>query len=105
MADVTDIDELQSGKKRAGMFFALLTTVNKLGSAVAVGVALTAADWVFGFVPGANNTPAAINGLLLIYCFVPVLGLILSYLPMLNYPLTKAKHAEIREALAKSERK
>ena len=105
MADVTDIDELQSGKKRAGTFFALLTTVNKLGSAVAVGVALTAADWVFGFVPGANNTPAAINGLLLIYCFVPVLGLILSYLPMLNYPITKAKHAEIREALAKSERK
>ena len=55
MADVTDIDELQSGKKRAGMFFALLTTVNKLGSAVAVGVALTAADLVFGFVPGSNN--------------------------------------------------
>ena len=105
MADVTDIDELQSGKKRAGMFFALLTTVNKLGSAVAVGVALTAADLVFGFVPGSNNPPSAIEGLLVIYCFVPVLGLALSYLPMLNYPLTKAKHAEIREALANSERK
>ena len=105
MADVTDIDELQSGKKRAGMFFALLTTVNKLGSAVAVGVALTAADLVFGFVPGSNNPPSAIEGLLVIYCFVPVLGLALSFLPMLNYPLTKAKHAEIREALANSERK
>jgi Na+/melibiose symporter-like transporter len=104
MADVTDIDELQTGKKRAGMFFALLTTVNKLGSAVAVGVALAAADLVFGFVPGSDNPRSAIDGLLVIYCFVPVLGLLLSYLPMLNYPLTKAKHAEIRAALAHSER-
>jgi Na+/melibiose symporter-like transporter len=64
-----------------------------------VGVALSAADLVFGFVPGANNPPSAVSGLLLIYCFVPVLGLVLSYLPMLNYPLTKTKHAEIRAAL------
>ena len=100
MADVTDVDELQTGTKRAGMFFALLTTVNKLGSAVAVGVALTTADLVFGFVPGSDNSPAAINGLLVIYCFVPVCGLALSYLPLLRYPLTKEKHAEIREALS-----
>ena len=100
MADVTDVDELQTGTKRAGMFFALLTTVNKLGGAVAVGVALTTADLVFGFVPGSDNSPAAINGLLVIYCFVPVVGLALSYLPLLGYPLTKEKHAEIREALS-----
>jgi Na+/melibiose symporter-like transporter len=102
MADVTDVDELQSGRKRTGMFFALLTTVNKLGGAVAVGVALTTADLVFGFIPGPNNSPSAIDGLLVIYCFVPVLGLALSYLPLLGYPLTKAKHAEVREALSNS---
>ena len=41
MADLTDVDELATGKKRAGLFFALLTTTNKLGSALAVGVVLT----------------------------------------------------------------
>ena len=36
----------------------------------------------------------------MIYRFVPVVGLALSYLPLLGYPLTKEKHAEIREALS-----
>ncbi|MCH1550574.1 MAG: MFS transporter [Pseudomonadales bacterium] len=99
MADITDVDEIQTGKNRAGMFFALLTTVNKLGSAVAVGVVLTLADWVFGFVPGQVNSTSAISGLLMIYCFVPVLGLALAYLPLMRYPLTKAKHEEIRRTL------
>ena len=47
MADLTDIDELKTGQKRAGMYFALLTTINKLGGAVAVGVTLAAADKLF----------------------------------------------------------
>ena len=33
MADLTDIDELKTGQKRAGMYFALLATINKLGGA------------------------------------------------------------------------
>lgn len=100
MADLTDADELQTGNKRAGMYFALLTTVNKLGGAVAVGVALTTADLVFGFVPGIDNTQSAVDGLLAIYCFVPILGLALSYVPLLGYPLTRQRHAEIRKALS-----
>lgn len=103
MADLTDIDELETGKKRAGTYFALLTTVNKLGGAVAVGAALTTADLVFGFVPGSDNSQSAVDGLLAIYCFVPVFGLALSYIPLLGYPLTKAKHAEIRKALSEQE--
>lgn len=103
MADVTDIDALQTGKNRAGMFFAVLTTVNKLAGAVAVGIALTAADLVFGFVPGGDNSPEAIHGLRVIYCFVPTLGLALSYLPLWHYPLTKAKHEAIRRALDNGE--
>ena len=35
MADLTDEDELRSGQKRPGLFFALLTTTNKLGAAFA----------------------------------------------------------------------
>ncbi|MEK9871185.1 MAG: MFS transporter, partial [Gammaproteobacteria bacterium] len=35
MADITDEDELKSGQARPGLFFALLTTTNKLGAAIA----------------------------------------------------------------------
>lgn len=100
MADLTDIDELKTGQKRAGMYFALLATINKLGGAVAVGVTLTAADKLFNFTPGAANSQAAIDGLLLIFCFAPAAALALTYLPLFRYPLTKERHAEIRRSLS-----
>ena len=100
MADLTDIDELKTGQKRAGMYFALLATINKLGGAVAVGVTLTAADKLFNFTPGAANSQTAIDGLLLIFCFAPAAALALTYLPLYRYPLTKEKHAEIRRSLS-----
>ena len=103
MADLTDIDELKTGQKRAGMYFALLATINKLGGAVAVGVTLTAADKLFNFTPGIANSQAAIDGLLLIFCFAPAAALALTYLPLHRYPLTKEKHAEIRRSLSPQE--
>ena len=103
MADLTDIDELKTGQKRAGMYFALLATINKLGGAVAVGVTLTAADKLFNFTPGAANSQTAIDGLLLIFCFAPAAALALTYLPLYRYPLTKEKHAEIRSSLSPQE--
>ena len=103
MADLTDIDELKTGQKRAGMYFALLATINKLGGAVAVGITLTAADKLFNFTPGAANSQTAIDGLLLIFCFSPAAALALTYLPLYRYPLTKEKHAEIRRSLSPQE--
>jgi GPH family glycoside/pentoside/hexuronide:cation symporter len=103
MADLTDIDELKTGQKRAGMYFALLATINKLGGAVAVGVTLTAADKLFNFTPGTANSQTAIDGLLLIFCFAPAAALALTYLPLYRYPLTKEKHAEIRSSLSPQE--
>ncbi len=99
MADLTDADELEVGEQRAGLFFALLTTTNKLGAAVAVGLCFWALEDGFGFVDKAGNSPEAIQGLLITYCVGTALGLFLAYLPMINYPLTSKRHAEIREQL------
>ncbi len=100
MADITDADELVTGQKRAGLFFALLTTTNKLGAAAAVGVSFTILEVAFAFVPGPGNTAAAIDGLLLTYTLGTAFGLAVGFIAMLGYPLTKAKHEEIREQLA-----
>ena len=98
MADLTDIDELKTGQKRAGMYFALLGTINKLGGALAVGFTLTTADTLFDFTPGAANSQTAIYGLLLIFCFVPVAAMALTYIPLHRYPLTKEKVTEIKHS-------
>ncbi len=101
MADLTDEDELQHGSKRAGLFFALLTTTNKLGAAVGVGVSFMVLDYVFGFVPRAENSVAAIDGLLFTYALGTALGLVLAYFAVVRYPLTRDKHEAIREELAR----
>ncbi len=102
MADLTDQDALRSGEQRAGLFFALLTTTNKLGSALAVGVVLTIAEGVFGFSPGQANTQAALDGLLLTYVAAPMLALAAAWFPLVRYPLTRQRHDEIRKALEAS---
>ena len=99
MADITDDDELRSGEGRAGLFFALLTTTNKLGGALAVGVSFAVVDVVFGFQDAAGNTQAAIDGLLLTYIVGTSAGLFLAYLCLVRYPLTRERHREIRAQL------
>jgi len=99
MADVTDADELKSGQARPGLFFALLTTTNKLGAAVAVGISFTVLEIAFQFDPRGGNSPEALEGLLYTYCLGAALGLFCAFLPLIRYPLDKTAHAEIRRAL------
>lgn len=99
MADLTDYDELSSGKKRSGLFFALLTTTNKLGAALAVGVSFAILEEFVGFQPGRENSQAALDGLLWTYALGTGLGLLAAYVALIRYPLTKARHEEIRAEL------
>ena len=100
MADLTDADELVTGRNRAGLFFALLTTTNKLGSAAAIGASFAVLELAFQFVPGPDNDKGAIDGLLLTYCLGTVLALSAAYVALIRYPLNRAEHDSIREKLA-----
>lgn len=99
MADVTDVDQVQTGRQRAGLFFALLTTTNKVGSAIAVSIAFIVIDAVYGFVPGGTNSEAAVDGLLATYCFLSAIGFFLAFFPLMKYPLDKEEHAKVRAQL------
>jgi Na+/melibiose symporter-like transporter len=52
------------------------------------------------FTPGAANSQTAVDGLLLIFCFVPVKAMALTYIPLHRYPLTKEKLTEIKHSPA-----
>ncbi len=99
MADVVDEDELKSGQSRPALFFALLTTTNKLGSALAVGASFAVLEVVIGFVPGGDNSQTVLDGLLLTYTLGAIIGLLAAWVPMIGYPLTKSVHAMIRQQL------
>lgn len=99
MADLTDYDEWRVGTKRAGLYFALLTTTNKLGAAIAVGASFMALEWFFGFMPGQANSATAVNGLLWVYTIGTAVGLLAGVFSLKSYTLNEARHNEIRSEL------
>ncbi|HSG88198.1 MAG TPA: MFS transporter [Pseudomonadales bacterium] len=103
IADASDEDELHNGRRRAGLFFALLTTTNKVGGALAVGISYFILEWGYGFVPGADNAPAAAAGILDVYIFGPCLCMAGAALLMVAYPLDRKRHDAIRLALRRRE--
>jgi GPH family glycoside/pentoside/hexuronide:cation symporter len=103
MADLTDEDELKTGQKRSGLFFALLTTTSKAGAAFGVGMSFTVLELVFGFQPGSVNTPEALEGLLLTYTVGFALPMFIAYFALINYPMTREKHGIIVDELRNRE--
>ena len=100
-ADVIDVDTIQTGEQRSGLYFSLWGMVNK--AAVALGVLLaTTAAALFGFEPtlGVDNSDSAKLALACLYSLIPA-GLALIALPLLwGYPITKEHQAELRARIA-----
>ncbi|GAB5554787.1 MAG: MFS transporter [Saprospiraceae bacterium] len=100
-ADVCDLDELQTGKRREGIFGAIYWWMVKFGFAIA-GLLSGAILSLVGFDPNASsNSDAAITGLRIFYSGLPILGTLIAMYFMRNYDLTEEKATEISEALAK----
>ena len=103
VADVTDDDALRSGTQRTGLFYSLLTLTNKLGFAVAVGVAYPLLDAV-GFDPQVENTADAVLGLKLVYVIVPVVCFVVAALAMWRFPLDEQTQRQFRERVSEAAR-
>ncbi len=99
MADVVDVDELESGQKRAGLFFALLNTIDKLGSAIAVGTVFFILEQLVGFQAGGENSPAVMQNVLAVYCLAPIAAYLMTFLPLISYPLNKKAHEAVQDEL------
>lgn len=98
-ADVCDMDELESGKRREGVFGAIYWWMVKFGFAIAgllTGVIMSVVD----FHPGAaTQTEGAVTGLRLFFSGVPVFGTLIAILVMWKYDLTEQKARDIKKEL------
>ena len=96
-ADVCDLDELQSGKRREGVFGAIYWWMVKFGFAIAGGLSGVILSTV-GFDPEAYN-PDSMTGLRLFFSGVPMAGTAIAMLVMAGYKLTEEKANEVRAQL------
>jgi glycoside/pentoside/hexuronide:cation symporter, GPH family len=100
-ADVCDVDELNYGQRREGIFGAIYWWVVKLGFAFAglLSYLILAAINFDGNLP--TQTPETIFWLRFFFSAIPILGTLVAIYFMWNYGITHEKVKEIQSELAK----
>jgi GPH family glycoside/pentoside/hexuronide:cation symporter len=95
-ADVIDLDELNTGKRREGVFGAIYWWMVKFGFGIAGGLSGAILS-VVGFDSAISiQTDGAITGLRLFFTGFPILGTLTAMYIMRNYDLTEKRAGEIR---------
>jgi Na+/melibiose symporter-like transporter len=98
LADVGDEIRLASGVDRTGLLYSIFTGTRKIADMLAILTFMVLA-WL-GFDPkAAGNSAEALTGLQLLFIGLPSLLAVLAAFVVLRYPLTAARHAEIRAEL------
>ncbi|HSA80845.1 MAG TPA: MFS transporter [Geminicoccaceae bacterium] len=97
-ADVVDLDWLESGRRRTGLFFAVWSMTTKLSLALAVGIAFPILE-LAGFRAGGANSAVALGTLAALYGLVPVAIKLAATALVWNFPITEALQGETRRKL------
>lgn len=99
--DTVEWDELKTGQRHEGMYYSLVTLFRKIAASLSLPLVLLVLEWT-GYAANAPAQPRSailgIQGLIGPLPSVLILaGIVLASL----YPLTRARHAEVRAELAK----
>lgn len=109
VADVVEADELESGKRREGVYYGYLVFFRKLAgalSAFVVGWALSAAGFVSSNLGGVSlpQPELALQMMRYFVSIVPAILLFMAILVAARYPLDRQRYNEIRQQLAERRR-
>ncbi|HBI01359.1 MAG TPA: MFS transporter [Flavobacterium sp.] len=100
-ADVCDLDELNFGHRREGIFGAIYWWMVKFGFAIAGGLS-GLIMYLVDFTPNAPTQPdGAVDGLRLFFSAFPIAGTLIAMYVMRNYDITEKRAMEISAELAK----
>jgi GPH family glycoside/pentoside/hexuronide:cation symporter len=105
LPDVVELDELETGQRREGIYYGFFVFLQKLG--ISLGLAfsnfiLEAAGYINAQDLSAlpEQPTAVLTALRIFVSLVPAIILLISFPIVRRYPITREKHAEIRAALA-----
>lgn len=101
-ADVVDLDELEHGGRREGMFGAIGGWIMKCGGAIAVGLSGWVLNWTgFDVALGGAQADGVFFNMRLCFSIIPAAGCFLALLAVRNWPLTRERCEEIQALLQK----
>jgi len=98
IADVVEVDEFKTGKRREGLYYGVVTFVQKMGSALALLILGQVLERI-GYVPNAVQSARVLLGLRIM--FGPVLAglIVISVVIAYFLPMTRKRHKALLEAI------
>lgn len=99
-ADVIDYEELRTGSRREGEIIGVWAVSKKLAAAFGVFVAFPILGW-FGYEPNVEQSESVQTALRTLYALVPSLFNLIGLLIALSYPIDRAAHLAILDAVAR----
>lgn len=105
MPDVIEFDEWETGQRREGIFYGFMVFLQKTGLAVGIYLVGVVLGWA-GYITPTDAVPVPVqpeSALTVMRWFmgpVPALILALSLVAAYYYPINRARHEEMRAALA-----
>ena len=99
-ADVTDWDELETGKRREGAFGAFYGWTMKLGFALCFFIAGLILEWTgFRAELGGAQSQETLDLMLRLYAIIPVIGMLGTIFFVWRFPITETVAPEVRRKL------
>jgi GPH family glycoside/pentoside/hexuronide:cation symporter len=97
-ADLIDLDELRTGERKEGAYFAAMSFVSKLGNALLASTAAFMLGFMH-FVPNAEQGPEVRFALVCLMGGAPLVGYGIGALVFSRFSYSQADHARVRAAL------
>lgn len=93
--DAVEWDEWHTGERHEGMFYSLITLMQKIASSAAIPLTLLVLD-ATGYIPNVLNQPqSALTGIRVVIGPIPAVLLSAGILFAILYPLTREQHAKV----------
>lgn len=101
LADVLDVERLETGRDCTGLFSAVLVMTTKVSLALPVGLVYPLLALIgFQAAPGAVNSEAAIGGMVALFVTLPLALALAAIWVVWHWPLDQAAHADVVAQLA-----
>ena len=100
-ADISDKLNLEGGKNISGTVFSYLTTLTKVGFALAAVVPYVVLEmlWSFDISLGMENSSSSKMAIFYIYTFVPIISYSIAAYLLFSHSLSREEHAKIKASL------